>query len=1075
MSGFGGAVKLTGESEYRRALSQITQNLREVSSQMNVVSSAFSSNDKSIQALTAKEEVLNNKLTEQTNKLNVLKAQYASMSSQYSEQTSKHEALIASYNSEKQKLDEIGRELGTTSKEYQEQQKVVANLEQEVIKSTKAQDDNEKSMSKMRAEMNNAQADINKTTKEIDNLGKETEETSKQVDKAGDGFTVFKGIVANLASSAIQSAINALKRLGTAIVNVGKQAYSSYAEYEQLVGGVETLFGDSADIIMGYAENAYKTAGLSANKYMETVTSFSASLLQGLNGDTAKSAEIANMAITDMSDNANKMGTAMESIQNAYQGFAKQNYTMLDNLKLGYGGTKTEMLRLVKDAGVVEQSVKSLDEVSFAQIIEAIHIVQQQIGITGTTALEASNTIEGSTKSVKASWDNLLVAIADDNADLGKSINIFKDNLMVMVENSIPRIKQIVKGMWEGIKTLASQYMPEISEKVLPAFEKFFSLVKTIGSFFIQNISTVVPIIASLAVGIGVATKAQELWNLAMSANPIGAVIVAVTALIGIIYALTQIQTESMKQHQAEMDTLNDQYDAVMKNVSAWESLKDAKQKEVDASMSELSHYESLYRELQLITDENGKVQDGYETRASFITQELSQALGVEISMVDGVIQQYDTLKQQIDEVIEKKKAQIVLDSQETMYKEAIMGQEEALRNFNKAEDEYLAKKAEANALEQEYASALTDLNNARTRDEQIQAQQRIDSVYNEMRAKQEERDFAETIYNESKDLLNEYAYSIGQYEQNMQLAHEGRYDEMSTVTWNYVKDYEKADDAQRKILEDAVNNEKAHYKILLEAKQKSGSDLYDEQIKQSQELLRENERKLKEYNDATQRATDDAEIIWKRGLDKQLSDLTGSQIEFKSAGEGQVQMYVDGVASGKPKSTAEMADIVTATINEISTRETDSEEAGRNLIWGVNNGIANQYAQSSAFATVANFGRNLLAQLQYSLQEQSPSKATKKMGVNLLKGMQIGAQDEEKATIDQVTKIGEHVVEALDSELNQSISIGNIGVSASKSAGAYNNMVGAFKQALSEMKIELDGEVAGEFVDRTVTQLIYG
>ena len=1075
MSGFGGAVKLTGESEYRRALQQITQNLREVSSQMKVVSSAYDSNDKSIQALTAKEEVLNQKLSEQTNKLNVLKSQYASMSSQYSEQTAKHNSLIETYNSEKQKLDEIGRTLGTTSKEYQEQKAKVADLEKEVIQSTKAQDDNEKSMSKMREQINLAQADCNKTAKEIDNLGKETQEAGKEAKSAGDGFTVFKGIISNLASSAIQSAISALKRLGTAIVNVGKQAYGSYAQYEQLVGGVETLFGESADVVMDYANNAYKTAGLSANQYMETVTSFSASLLQGLNGDTAKSAEIANMAITDMADNANKMGTSMESIQNAYQAFAKQNFTLLDNLKLGYGGTKTEMLRLVKDAGLVEQSVKSLDNVSFAQMIEAIHIVQQQIGITGTTALEASGTIEGSTKSVKASWENLLVAIADDNADLGKSIREFTDNVMIMVQNAVPRIKQIIKGMWGALKEMIRQFMPDVADTIIPALDKIMSLVKTVGKFLVENLSTIIPLIASLAVGIGVATQAQKLWNLAMDANPIGAIILAITALIGILMALSSIQTESMKQHQAEMDVLNKQQDAVMKNADAWDSLKNARQDSLNASMSEMSHYESLYKELQLITDENGKVQEGYETRASFITSELSNALGIEINMIDGVIQNYADLRGEIDKVIEKKKAQIILDSQESMYREAIMKQEEALRSFNVAEDAYLAKKAEAQALEEQYAQALSDLSNARTRDEQVQAQLRIDSIYNEMLAKQEERDTAETTYNEQKALLDEYMYTIGQYEQNMALAHEERYDEMTTATWDYVKEYSEADDAQRKMLEDAVENEKTHLKLLLDAKKQSGSDMYDEQIKQAEAQLSANEQALKDYNDATTSALDDAEIIWKRGLDKQLSDLTGSQVEFKSAGNGQVQMYVDGIAVGEKKSPDEMAKIVTKTIKEISNRTTDSEEAGRNLIWGVNNGIANQSAQSSAFASVANFGYNLLARLKSSLSEQSPSKATKEMGQFLLKGLQIGINDQEKQTIRDATSVGEHVIEALNSELSQGATIGAISASSNVRGSAYSGMVGAFKDALGEMKIELDGEVAGEFVDRTVTKLVFG
>ena len=236
------------------------------------------------------------------------------------------------------------------------------------------------------------QREIIKTEQSLKDLNGQEEKASTNTSRLGD---IIKG---NLASDAIVAGV---KALGNAVVAVskklfdlGKEAIGLYAEYEQLTGGVETLFKDSSDIVENYAANAYKTAGLSANQYMETVTSFSASLLQSLNGDTAESAKIADMAITDMADNANKMGTSMDMIQSAYQGFAKQNYTMLDNLKLGYGGTKTEMERLLKDATAI--SGVQYDISSLSDVYNAIHVIQDELGITGTTAKEASETISGS-------------------------------------------------------------------------------------------------------------------------------------------------------------------------------------------------------------------------------------------------------------------------------------------------------------------------------------------------------------------------------------------------------------------------------------------------------------------------------------------------------------------------------------------------------------------------------------------------------------------------------------------------------------------------------------------------------
>lgn len=321
MSGFGSSIKLQGESEYQRALKQINQSLREVGSEMKVVSSSFDKNDKSTQAMAQRSEVLNKALEQQKSKLSVLTQKYNEMNATYGKNSTAQQQLTAELTKEKAKLDEIGSTLGKTSKEYQDQEKVVNQLEDKQVQYNNA-------VSKAKTEMNQAQAEVNKTTRELDSLGKEEEDVTKKTKETGDGFTVFKGILANLGTQAINGAINGLKSMGSALINVGKQAIESYADYEQLVGGVETLFKESAPIVEKYANDAYKTAGLSANEYMETVTSFSASLLQSLGGDTKKASEYSNRAIIDMSDNANKMGTDIGMIQNAYQGFAKQNYTI---------------------------------------------------------------------------------------------------------------------------------------------------------------------------------------------------------------------------------------------------------------------------------------------------------------------------------------------------------------------------------------------------------------------------------------------------------------------------------------------------------------------------------------------------------------------------------------------------------------------------------------------------------------------------------------------------------------------------------------------------------------------------
>lgn len=283
---------------------------------------------------------------------------------------------------------------------------------------------------------------------------------TRQIDELGDKLSsgMKKGLDVAAKIGKVAAAGVAAATAGVAALT--KEAMVQYSEYEQLVGGVETLFKESTDTVMGYAENAYKTAGLSANEYMNTVTSFSASLLQSLDNDTAQAAEKANLAITDMADNANKMGTAMESIQNAYQGFAKQNYTMLDNLKLGYGGTKEEMERLLEDAGKL--SGIKYDISSFSDIVDAIHVVQTELGITGTTAKEAATTIQGSINATKSAWANLLTGIADENADVEQLVNNLVDSASTAAENIMPRIEQILSGVGE----LVAKIVPTIAERI---------------------------------------------------------------------------------------------------------------------------------------------------------------------------------------------------------------------------------------------------------------------------------------------------------------------------------------------------------------------------------------------------------------------------------------------------------------------------------------------------------------------------------------------------------------------------------------------------------------------------------
>ncbi len=374
-------------------------------------------------------------------------------------------------------------------------------------------------------ELKKLQDDVNELKKKLtggigeetfEELGENAEESIKPIKKVKEEAEKLKTTLSDLGNKAAKAAYNGLKKVAsisfkalsvgiagaaTAISGLVAKSVTAYADFEQLKGGVETLFKDSAGTVQRYANDAYKTAGLSANEYMETVTSFSASLIASCNNDTAKAAEYANMAISDMSDNANKMGTDMGSIQYAYQGFAKQNYTMLDNLKLGYGGTKTEMERLIKDASKLDKSVKAND-MSFGNIVKAIHAVQVNMDIYGTTSKEAEKTITGSLNAMKSSWGNLLTAMASgENLDqcidnMISSVEIFADNVMPVAEKALGGIGTAI----EKLVPIISKKLPSLADKLLPplikaAIELTKGLVKALPSILKTVASTVVDIL----------------------------------------------------------------------------------------------------------------------------------------------------------------------------------------------------------------------------------------------------------------------------------------------------------------------------------------------------------------------------------------------------------------------------------------------------------------------------------------------------------------------------------------------------------------------------------------------------
>nr|DAG67087.1 MAG TPA: tail tape measure protein [Caudoviricetes sp.] len=386
------------------------------------------------------------------------------------------------------------------------------------------------------AQMGQVSSQAQGVVRDLDDVGNAAQNAGQKGEEAGKKGESTLGKIGSAAGKAALAigkiSLAAVGAASAAVAAVSKAAIDSYANYEQLVGGVETLFGDSADVVKGYAEEAFSTVGMSCNDYMETVTGFAASLVSSLDDDTAKAAEKANTAVSDMADNANKMGTDLQSIQNAYQGFAKQNYTMLDNLKLGYGGTKEEMERLLEEAEKIQQTKFGVDVdydvSSFSDIVDAIHVVQTEMGISGltakqaaeavasgamteeeafdamgTTAKEASTTIQGSISTMQGAWQNLMTGIADPAQDFDKLLGDVIDSVITVSNNLMPRIMAVLPQMATGITELTENLLPLIPdtlEQMLPSvIEGANSLIAALLDTLSSIADTAIPIVTENA------------------------------------------------------------------------------------------------------------------------------------------------------------------------------------------------------------------------------------------------------------------------------------------------------------------------------------------------------------------------------------------------------------------------------------------------------------------------------------------------------------------------------------------------------------------------------------------------
>ncbi|MBS7398219.1 MAG: hypothetical protein KIG32_07370 [Ruminiclostridium sp.] len=516
-----------------------------------------------------------------------------------------------------------------------------------------------------------------------------------------------KAAVAGISAAAIGKAISASITEGAAL--------------EQSLGGVETLFKDNADKVITYADQAYKTAGVSANAYMEQVTSFSATLLQGLGGDTAKAAEYANTAMVDMSDNANKFGTDIQSIQNAYQGFARQNYVLLDNLKLGYGGSQAEMARLINDSGVLGDSIKvtaeTVKDVPFSDVITAIHTIQSNLGVTGTTAKEAATTFSGSMQSMQSAASNLLGHLSTGTGEIDEDVKVLEDTAVTFGGNLVGMLSKINKGLSESEGAVGDVYATAKGLAVALAALKIASIAKDIGS---------------------VNGGLSQLSSILKSIN---ASQVAITAVaVGATYLARQIDkaTAAIDEAADSYDLLNDKQKAYVDGVESLAKVVGESSKKNEQSISDAEAQAAAYSSMRdkLYELDNAQVISN-ESRAemqSLVSQLNNSVPGLNLLIDEGtghLVGQRKAIDDIIDSYAKRAKAQAAEESLVEAYKQqydAEKNLEEAENNRLNAYTKYSDALSKRTKLMWEY-NAIHNKQTTATYDEQLAEQELLKQI----------------------------------------------------------------------------------------------------------------------------------------------------------------------------------------------------------------------------------------------------------------------------------------------------------------------------------------------------------
>lgn len=1190
MPGFGGEVKLTGEEAYRRSLDQITQSLKENGQALKSVADQYAKSDKSVTAAAAAEKELQAQLEKQKATLDKARQAYGQYAAELESQKVKHQALTKEYKDAVKELESIKKNSGETSEAYKAQAEKVEQLKQQLANSNTQMAESKSTLKEYKSAMNEAEKAVKDTEAQLEALDKGMEETDDSTKNAGEsareaaqgGFTVLKGVIADLASKVIQKAVEGFK-------NLAKQVAETGIEFDSAMSKVAAISGASASDMEKLTEKAQEmgrttkfTASESAEafNYMAMAGWKTEEMLDGLAGilnlaaasgaDLATTSDIVTDALTGMGYSAKDAGrladvmaaaaananTTVELMGVTFQyttpiagslGYTMEDVALAIGLMANSGikgeraGTalRSIMQRLASDTGKARTTLENLgvtvinSDGTMRNFRDVLNDSRKALnGLTDAQKTSVAKTVAGAQamagflaiiNATDENFDQLAMSIDHSTGAADKMAKTMLNNVggkMTLLKSQLEGIQltiwkklepSVVKCIntisstlrnidWEKAGRQAGKAFESVTEVFVWIIENWQTVVTgikaIIAAFVAQKIATFATSMISAVTAIGSAVAgatslsgAFAALNTVMMANPIGLVVGALAGLAVVLGSVISSTDTAKEAHEEHMAVLEEQRAQIEANSQAWDDLKNAQKESLNADMTQIENAAVLSRELRNITDENGKVKAGYEGRAAVILGVLNEALGTEYTMTDNIINKYSELRDGIDQLIEKKKAEAVLNSQYKLYEEAITKEAEATRKLTELQDQQAISQQNLTTLKNYYAELQKKNTGEMSMFEHIAHTQELQRTWERITAKEEEVNSLNSQLQTQQGLVDEYYFNIGQYEQNAALMHQGAYDQMTNTTFEYTESFKNSADQQKAILQAQIDDTNTKLGILHQKYVVEGNQTYKTMYENALREQNLNYQKMNNYVATTQEGLADANALWSDQLDDQLSEITGKEIKFEDAGDGLMQMYVDGQKAGMPKSKDEITKLMNDSIQKMRDEEPKWKTAGGDFVTGLNGGIINK--QGTTFSLVQSYGTKLLANLKASLKEKSPSKATREMGSFLLEGIDLGIKDEEKETLRAARSFGESVIDSMSDGLRTGVDTsaitairsaipdevtGNVKIATAAAAQAEmgNPLVGALKQALSEMKIEMDGEEMGQFVDRTVTNLIY-